>query len=68
MRLVNSEKTVCNLVYSVLQSLTCLKARHVGCFNLDFLASLWVATSASCTVLNRKSAETNQRNLVAIFE
>ena len=68
MRLVYSEKTDCNLVYSVFQCLTCLEARHVGCFDLDFLASLWVATSASSTVLNRKSAKTNQRNLVAILQ
>src|SRR5690606_15695 len=48
------------LVDRVFQSLACFEARDLGSSDVDRLASLRGAASASCTLFDSKSTKTNQ--------
>ena|GEM_PF-6541734 len=56
------------LVNSILEGFTRLKAGNIGGSNLDFLASLRISSCAGGTMLNGKSTETDQRNLITFFQ
>lgn len=55
-------------VDGVLQALASLEARHLGGSNLDFLASLRIATGTLGALFHQESTKANQGDLIACLE
>jgi len=56
------------LVYSILERFSSPEFRRICSFDLDGVASAWIASTTSGTLANVKSTKTNQRYEVTLLQ